>query len=73
MGTRRAYAILLLLVTVVFAASFGVARALRAGPEPPSPPAVVVAPALRLVEPGAPAQIPALRAPPRPPAPSDEE
>jgi hypothetical protein len=74
MGYRLASAILLLLVAAVFAASFGVGRALRDDPEPASPPPAVVAPATHLTELGPEAKLPALRpAPQRPPAPSDEQ
>jgi hypothetical protein len=60
MGSRRAYAVVLLLAAAVFGASFGIARALRAEPEQPTPPAVVEAPSLTLVELGPPADLPAL-------------
>jgi hypothetical protein len=70
MGFRLASAILLLLVAVVFAASFGTARALRDDPEPASPPPAVVAPAPHLLELGPEAELPALR--PAPPAPTPE-
>lgn len=73
MGSRRASAILLLLVAVFFAASFGVGRALRDDPEPASPPPAVVAPAPRLVELGPEAKLPALRPAPRAPTPSVQE
>jgi hypothetical protein len=68
----RALAVLLLLVAVVFAASFGLARATGDDPDAPSPPPAVVVPAVRLVEPGPPAQIPELRAQPRPAASVEE-
>jgi hypothetical protein len=73
MGLRRASAILLLLVVVVFGASFGIARALRDEPDPSSPPPAVVAPAPRLVELGPPAQLPALRPAPRPPTAGEQQ
>jgi hypothetical protein len=73
MGPRRAYALLLLVVAVVFAASFAIARAVRDEPEPSAPPPAVVAPAVPLVQAGAPARIPALRPQPRPPTTTVEE
>jgi hypothetical protein len=74
MGSRRASAILLLLVVAVFAASFGIGRLLRDDPEPASPPPAVVARAPHLTELGPEAKLPALRpAPRRTPAPSEEQ
>jgi len=67
MGIRRAYAVLLLLVAVVFAAAFGIARAVRAEPKAPAPPPRVVAPPARLVELGPAAELPPLRLQPAPP------
>jgi hypothetical protein len=74
MGFRLASAILLLLVAAVFAASFGVGRAVRDDPEPASPPPAVVAPAPHLTELGPEAKLPPLRpAARRAPASSEEQ
>jgi hypothetical protein len=73
MALRRALGILLLLVAVVFAASFAVARAVRDEPEPSGPPPAVVAPRLPLAHLGPPAQLPALRPQPSPSNPAAEE
>ena len=61
MDSRRAYAILLVLALVVFAASFAISRAFRAEPgsAPAAPPPVLEAPVL--LEFGPPAKLPALR------------
>jgi hypothetical protein len=67
MDHRRAYAILLVLAVVFFAASFAISRVFRPEPgsEPAAPPPVIEAPAL--VEFGPPTKLPALRPPPGPP------
>jgi hypothetical protein len=73
MGTRRALGIVLLLVTVVFAASFVIARTVRDEPGPSAPPPAVDAPRLPLVQLGPPAQLPALRSQPAPSSAGIEE
>jgi hypothetical protein len=68
MSSPRALAILFVLVLLaVFAASFGIARALRSEPEPTSPPPAVSVQPLRLAELGSPTELPPLRPAPPPP------